>query len=219
MLPAKLLFASKMATRNVIQRATFTQLSTFKPSFLTPKCTIPTQLPTKVTGTWSMGLQRRFQSTTTELTWQEYFNLRKEKRNYERFFGVLSTMGAFLGGSFYFGTVAPFDPTVLYFGMLDQTFIYAGATILVTIAGWFLGQGFGSMVWRLRRSGIQKAVDVKDKSFFHRIAKNRVVPRSQAVNRAVPDYYGEKIFSVPEYRKWLKSQRAYDRLTEFKVFK
>lgn len=49
----------------------------------------------------------------------------------------------------------------------------------------------------------------REKEFLTRIKKNRVDPSSQSMSNPVPDYYGEKIGSVQQYRQWLKDQRAY----------
>ena len=51
----------------------------------------------------------------------------------------------------------------------------------------------------------------KEKEFFNRIKRYRVDPSSQSFSNPVPDYYGEKIGSVGDYRQWLKDQRAYNR--------
>jgi import inner membrane translocase subunit TIM23 len=49
----------------------------------------------------------------------------------------------------------------------------------------------------------------KEKSFFDRIKRFRADPSTSTLNNPIPDYYGEKIGSVQDYRKWLKDQRAF----------
>lgn len=51
----------------------------------------------------------------------------------------------------------------------------------------------------------------REKEFFTHIKRNRVDPSAQSYNNPVPDYYGEKIGSLKEYRQWLKDQRAYNK--------
>lgn len=51
----------------------------------------------------------------------------------------------------------------------------------------------------------------KEKGFYDRIKKYRVDPSSSSAANPVPDYYGEKIGSVTDYRQWLKDQRAFNR--------
>ncbi|KAG0042411.1 TIM23 complex component, partial [Gryganskiella cystojenkinii] len=56
-----------------------------------------------------------------------------------------------------------------------------------------------------------------DTEFFKHIVKNRADPSSNSARNPVPDYYGEKIKSVSEYRKWLRKQREYRRKATFFV--
>lgn len=51
----------------------------------------------------------------------------------------------------------------------------------------------------------------KDRDFYERIKRHRVDPSSQSYSNPVPDYYGEKIGSVKEFRNWMKDQRAYNK--------
>jgi import inner membrane translocase subunit TIM23 len=51
----------------------------------------------------------------------------------------------------------------------------------------------------------------KDRDFYNRIKRHRVDPSSQSYSNPVPDYYGEKIGSVKEFRNWMKDQRAYNK--------
>jgi import inner membrane translocase subunit TIM23 len=50
----------------------------------------------------------------------------------------------------------------------------------------------------------------KEREFYDRIKKHRVDPTSSSMANPVPDYYGEKIGSVADYRRWLKDQRAFN---------
>ena len=54
----------------------------------------------------------------------------------------------------------------------------------------------------------------KEKDFYTRIRKHRVDPSNSGASRLVPDYYGEKIGSVAQYRTWLRDQRAYNKKRE-----
>jgi import inner membrane translocase subunit TIM23 len=49
----------------------------------------------------------------------------------------------------------------------------------------------------------------KERAFYARIKKHRVDPTASSLSNPVPDYYGEKIGSVSDYRRWLKDQRAF----------
>lgn len=50
----------------------------------------------------------------------------------------------------------------------------------------------------------------KEREFYDRIKRHRVDPTSSSIANPVPDYYGEKIGSVADYRRWLKDQRAFN---------
>jgi import inner membrane translocase subunit TIM23 len=57
-------------------------------------------------------------------------------------------------------------------------------------------------------------LDVKEKEFFKRLTEHRpkelrflAVPGSGEV--ALPDYYGEKINSISDYRKWVRKQQRF----------
>jgi len=50
-----------------------------------------------------------------------------------------------------------------------------------------------------------------DKEFHKHIVKYRVDPTRNSGRNVVPDYYGEKIKSVSDYRKWLRKQQNFRR--------
>ena len=50
----------------------------------------------------------------------------------------------------------------------------------------------------------------KEISFYARIKQYRADPASSSPQNPLPDYYGEKIASVKDYRRWLKDQRAFN---------
>lgn len=49
----------------------------------------------------------------------------------------------------------------------------------------------------------------KEKGFYRRIKAHRADPSASSPQNPVVDYYGEKISSVKDYRRWLKDQRAF----------
>lgn len=51
----------------------------------------------------------------------------------------------------------------------------------------------------------------KEKDFYARIRKYRVDPSLASYSNPLPDYYGEKIGSVTDFRTWMRDQRAYNR--------
>lgn len=102
--------------------------------------------------------------------------------------------------------VKEFDPTDMVFGVLDPAIAYTLGAMAMGAAGAALGIFAGSAAWGIVRSSAQAGMKAREKEFFARIKANRVIPSSQAVSNASPDFYGEKITSLRGYRKWLKSQ-------------
>lgn len=51
----------------------------------------------------------------------------------------------------------------------------------------------------------------KEKSFYDRVNRYRGDASKSSPQNPVPDFYGEKIKSVKDYRRWLKDQRAFKR--------
>ncbi|KAJ3298618.1 TIM23 complex component [Borealophlyctis nickersoniae] len=97
------------------------------------------------------------------------------------------------------------DPTMLYvFGAFAVGAVSAVGGILVAGQAWRL----------LKTREVLRAIDTRDREFFHRIQRHRPkeiaaatpIPGSQG---GMPDYYGEKIDSVADYRSWLKKQRKF----------
>ncbi|KAJ3041041.1 TIM23 complex component [Rhizophlyctis rosea] len=160
----------------------------------------------------------RLASTTSpaqKVTWQQYFELRKSRKNWERAGGVIGGVGGFLGGAYYFGAVADFDPTQQVLGMQDPTFLYILGAIAVAGGASAGGILLSGQAWRLLKSReVTQALDRYDKEFFHRIQRHRPkeiaaaspIPGQQG---GMPDYYGEKIYSVADYRSWLRKQRKF----------
>jgi import inner membrane translocase subunit TIM23 len=83
---------------------------------------------------------------------------------------------------------------------------------LDTIAQNGLGQdNRPAFLWDKHTYGVHadKLALQKEKSFFDRIKRFRADPSTSTLSNPIPDYYGEKIGSVQDYRKWLKDQRAF----------
>ncbi|KAG0328649.1 TIM23 complex component [Dissophora globulifera] len=154
--------------------------------------------------------------TTTEETmdWNTYFALRRTRRNYERVFMVPCALVALVGAGYYFAQ-KDFDPTPI-FGM-DQVVVYGVGTIAAGVVGLAAGPVVGNMVFRAANSKAKPLVDRMDNEFFKHIVKNRADPSANSVRNPIPDFYGEKIKSVSEYRAWLRKQREYRRKSQFYV--
>lgn len=166
-------------------------------------------------------------NTNTEqikpISWTEFFNYRKSIKNYEIAGLVIGSFIGFSAGLFYFMMVAEFDPTQQLFGLQDPTLLYfMGVFGTAAIIG-FIGSQLGLIVRRItKQKSFIKSIDTKESDFYRRILKHRpkeiaaVVPIPGAQQSGMPDYYGEKIFSIKDYRDWLKKQRKFKISRELK---
>lgn len=102
------------------------------------------------------------------------------------------------------------DPTNAIAG-LDPVYINAGLTLACTGLGWLIGPTVGNSIWGLLHRSDAKQIAQKDHDFYEHIKRNRVDPTRQSVQNPVPDYYGEKIGSIKQYRQWLRDQAAFRR--------
>ncbi|TFK89431.1 mitochondrial import protein Pam17 [Polyporus arcularius HHB13444] len=143
------------------------------------------------------------------LPWQEYLAIRKRKRRWETALTIPTTIGGFMGGISYFGTME-MDPNKPIFN-IDPMFVYGAATLGCAGFGYLIGPVIGSSIWRMTHRRAMKLIEKRDKEFHQHIVKNRVDPTRQSATNPVPDYYGEKIGSLHDYRQWLRDQAKFRR--------
>ncbi|KAG5637941.1 hypothetical protein H0H81_002535 [Sphagnurus paluster] len=160
----------------------------------------------------------RFQSTAAKqpavtavpkLTWPEYLAIRGGKRKWQTVVTIPCALLGFFGGAAYFGALET-DPTKPIMG-IDPFFFYGICTVGCVGVGALIGPSIGSAIWRSRHRHQLALVDAMDREFYHRIARNRVDASLQSPTHPVPDYYGEKIGSLHQYRQWLRDQGKYKR--------
>ncbi|THH28497.1 hypothetical protein EUX98_g5692 [Antrodiella citrinella] len=143
------------------------------------------------------------------LPWAQYLTIRKNKRRWETAVTIPMTALGFAGGVLYFGS-QEMDPTKPIFN-IDPMVVYAVATLGCAGFGYLVGPVIGSYCWRLAHRRTMKLIEARDRRFHEHIVKNRVDPTSQSATNPVPDFYGEKIGSLNDYRQWLRDQAKYKR--------
>lgn len=84
--------------------------------------------------------------------------------------------------------------------------MHIGATLACTGLGWLIGPSVGTAVWSLMHRSKAAQIAQRDHEFYQHIRRMRVDPTRQVVHNPVPDYYGEKIGSIKQYRQWLRDQ-------------
>ncbi|KAK5173663.1 TIM23 complex component [Saxophila tyrrhenica] len=153
-------------------------------------------------------------STTTPedvLTWNRFFDLRR-KRRYLNLGSSLITAGATIGVAGPIIAQQDIDGWAAQISGLDPIIVLGATTFAVAAGGWLCGPSFGTALFKTwaGRKGWNGAIAEKEKSFFARIRRYRADPASSSPQNPIPDYYGEKIASVKDYRRWLKDQRAFN---------
>nr|KAJ3418850.1 TIM23 complex component [Polyrhizophydium stewartii] len=150
-----------------------------------------------------------------DLNWTSFFALRKSRRNTERAVGGLAGAVGLFAGTYYFMFVAEFDPYDTFMG-LDPSFPYMTAAMGVGVVSFAVGNLVARSLWRFTRNPpLLRAFDAKEKEFHKHIVRHRPVNLPQFAGQSgtrlptPPDYYGEKIFSLADYRKWIRRQRRF----------
>ncbi|KAH6571609.1 hypothetical protein BASA50_006812 [Batrachochytrium salamandrivorans] len=149
------------------------------------------------------------------VSWTEFFALRKSRRLVERSSGLVGGLLGLTLGSYYFVFVAEFDPFTPIWGM-DPSMPYMMAAMSVSVAATVAANLGSTQLWRAMRSPeILRAFDLREKEFHMRILRHRpkdlplFTTASPTRPPTPPDYYGERIYSFSDYRKWIRQQRKF----------
>ncbi|KJX94941.1 presequence translocated-associated motor subunit PAM17 like protein [Zymoseptoria brevis] len=145
------------------------------------------------------------------LTWDRFFALRRKRRWINLGCSVVTAAGAV-------GVFAPmlaeqdFDTWGAQLSGLDPVIVLGISTFAIAAGGWLCGPSFGTAGFTLwaGQKGWTRLIAQKEKSFYARVKKYRADASSSSPQNPIPDYYGEKIGSVKDYRRWLKDQRAFN---------
>lgn len=124
---------------------------------------------------------------------------------------VFTTLvGLGIGG----GIAAQFetDASMQVFGF-DPVVVFIATTVVSGGLGYLIGPSFGLLVFKQRNKALYDVYQKKNSLFLKRIIKNRADPAKQSFANPVPDFYGEKITSLKEYKQWLRDCNAYRRKT------
>ncbi|CAG8437922.1 16803_t:CDS:2 [Acaulospora morrowiae] len=157
------------------------------------------------TSTGPAERKNKFQLTKDgKLTWNDYFALRRRRKVTERIVTYPLAFGGFSASLVYVAT-REFDPTPI-FGQ-EPFLIYSIGTVFCGITGLLIGPVVGSSLWRLFHREEVRLMEQRDREFYEHVKKNRADPALHSLRNPAPDYYGEKVKSVEDYRKWLRKQR------------
>jgi len=142
-----------------------------------------------------------------QLNWPQYLEIRSAKRKWETATTIPSTLLGFGTGVAYFGQL---EGNSLIMGV-EPLYIYSAAALGCCALGYLIGPMIGSTFWRLTHRRAMTLIEARDREFHQHIVRNRVDPAAQTATNPVPDFYGEKIGSLHQYRQWLRDQSRYRR--------
>ncbi|KAI9193622.1 mitochondrial import protein Pam17-domain-containing protein [Polychytrium aggregatum] len=148
-------------------------------------------------------------SSQTTIPWKQYFELRKSKSHAEIAAAAVGGSVTFFAASIYVFAIADYDPTKMIMDM-DPMVTYSAGIFVATGCGIGLSLLSGGSIWRLfTNKQLLKGMDLREREFFDRIAKHRPTTQNTSLQNPMPDFYGENVKSVADYRAWLRKQRAY----------
>ena len=152
--------------------------------------------------------------TSVTLNWVEYLKMKKQLHRINTGVSILTGFTGAFATLTYLGNVE-IDVEKTIFGF-DPMMVMAAAVLLGGGVGYLLGGFIGRPVFNMiNRTKIQQ-FKVKDRQFLERIKANRADPLRSLVANPVPDYYGEKIYTLNDYKQWLRDCNAFKRkATEF----
>ncbi|AET39954.1 Pam17p Ecym_5181 [Eremothecium cymbalariae DBVPG len=143
------------------------------------------------------------------LTWIDFFKLRKQERRINTGSSVFTALIGTQISWAYLSTMQ-IDPMQTIFGF-DPLVVICGTLAASGGLGFLCGPIVGSWLFKLKHKHQLASYTVKNKAFLQHIKDNRVDASSQSFSNPVPDYYGERISSLKEYRQWLRDCHSHRR--------
>lgn len=153
----------------------------------------------------------RFNSTKGDqpLNWVEYLNLKKQNNRINTAASVVTGLCGVAATLAYLGNIEiDVEKPIMGF---DPFMVLGGGVFLGGGVGYMLGPFLGTSIFQLINRSTIKQFHLKDKIFLQKIKANRVNPSSQSFSNPVPDFYGERIYSLKGYKQWLRDCNAYRR--------
>lgn len=149
---------------------------------------------------------------TSALSWNEFLALRSKRRRVNTVCSIFTAFGAVTIGWGFVSNIE-IDPTQMIFGF-DPFWVYGGGLFALGGFSYLLGPVVGESVFKLMIRKQYPSFVQKNTEFLKHIKANRPDPSKQSYVNPVVDYYGEKIGSLKDYRRWLRDGRVYRKKSE-----
>lgn len=161
----------------------------------------------------TIGRSVRFNSSgKSSLNWVEYLNLKKQNNRLNVASSVFTSVAGVFVTLTYLGNIEiQVDKPIMG---LDPLMVMGGAVILGGGVGYLFGPFIGTALFNLKNRAAMHQFKIKDQIFLQKIKHHRVDPSSQSFSNPVPDYYGERIYSLKGYKQWLRDCNAFKRKTK-----
>lgn len=158
------------------------------------------------------------------MPWSDFFKTRLTRNRYRPLVGIPVALGCFASV-----LSVPFNPFNPLFGM-EPSIVMAAAAIGSALGGYMVGASLSPSVWRMLNANEARRMDVMDRIFHGKIAAyrsqrgqspyaNTMAGTGRFLGRLMPgksslksvddvvlkqDFYGEKVKSAQDYRRWLR---------------
>lgn len=144
------------------------------------------------------------------MQWSEFFKLRKRRRVVGFATSVFTAaFASALAFQYFAHLVIDFNQT---FMGIEMQWIYLGGIVVSGFLGWVVGPLVGNQIFNIMAGSSRSVFHQMDNVFLKHVAKNRPNPSRHNVNtNPLPDYYGEKISSLHDYRQWLREGRLFEK--------
>lgn len=148
--------------------------------------------------------------------WNDWFGFRRRINSYRRINAIPFTLLS-LPINYLMMTSPWLDPTKPVFGV--DPVIFIGVSFLGTAAaGFLIGSSIPMGYLRCLKPQVYREYNDRLRKFYHKIVKYRAnVPTDPSKLTQNIDFYGEKIGSISDYRKWLRRHHEIRRSCTFNL--
>ncbi|KAG7664749.1 PAM17 [[Candida] subhashii] len=155
----------------------------------------------------------RFNSTSKNsssyMSWVDYFTLKKSNNRFNTIAGIITGFGGSALTLTYLGNIEiDVEKPIMGF---DPLMVMGGGVILGGLVGYLIGPFMGTSVFKVLHKSKIAQYEIRNKEFLKRLREKRPDPSSQSFSNPIPDYYGEKIYSLKDYKQWLRDCNAFRR--------
>lgn len=157
----------------------------------------------------SIRLNSTSTQQSTQLNWVEYFKLKKQNNRVNVASSVVTGLiGGLITLNFLGNIEIDVEKPIMGF---DPFIVMGGTVILGGGFGYLLGPFLGTALFNTFNKSKLGGFKAKDQVFLQKIKAKRVDPSSQSFSNPVPDYYGERIYSLNNYKQWLRDCNGFRR--------